>query len=172
MSKPILISIDRLEKIIYQIRGEKVMLDRDLAQLYGVETKVLKQTVKRNLRRFPDEFMFVLTAEELKDWRSQFVTSKGDRKGLRHAPMAFTEYGVLMLSSVLRSERSIQVNIEIMRAYLRLRRMAVASDELARNINALERRYDRQFKIVFDAIRELIGPKARPRRQIGFRPRR
>ncbi|MFO7709223.1 MAG: ORF6N domain-containing protein [Desulfobacterales bacterium] len=108
---------------IFFIRGLKVMLDRDLAELYEVETRVLKQAVRRNIDRFPADFIFELTATELRDWRSQFVTSKGDKMGLRHAPMAFTEQGVAMLSSVLQSRRAIQVNIQIMRAFTGLRRM-------------------------------------------------
>jgi len=108
-----LIPVERIEKAIYLIRGEKVMLDRDLAVLYGISTKVLKQAVRRNIDRFPDDFMFVLNSAEFQDWRSQFVTSKADRVGLRHAPMAFTEHGILMLSSVLNSQRAIQVSQHI-----------------------------------------------------------
>ena len=116
MTQSALISTERIEKAIYLIRGEKVMLDRDLAGLYGVATKALKQAVRRNRDRFPEDFMFVLNPAEFQDWRSQFVTSKADRKGLRYPPMAFTEHGILMLSSVLNSQRAIQVNIEIVRA--------------------------------------------------------
>jgi hypothetical protein len=121
MSKSLLtIPQERIEKTIFLIRGEKVMLDRDLAALYGVTTKALKQAVRRNIERFPDDFMFVLESLEFQIWRSQFVASKEDRQGLRHAPMAFTEQGVAMLSSVLRSRRAIVVNVQIMRTFVKL----------------------------------------------------
>lgn len=126
-----LIPIERIERAIYLIRGERVMLDRDLAALYGLATKALKQAVRRNLDRFPDDFMFVLDTNEFRDWRSQFVTSQADQKGLRYAPMAFTEHGILMLSSVLNSDSAVQVNIEIMRAFVNLRRMLASNVELA-----------------------------------------
>lgn len=151
---------ERIQQTIFVIRGERVMLDRDLAALYGVPTKALKQAVRRNLSRFPIDFMFVLSKGEFENWRSQFVTSNADRKGLRYPPMAFTEQGVAMLSSVLNSERAIEVNIEIMRAFVRLRRMLSSNVELARKLAELEKKYDRQFKIVFDAIRELMTPAA------------
>lgn len=145
------------------------MLDRDLAALYGVSTKVLKQAVKRNLTRFPDDFMFVLSASEFKIWRSQFVTSNADRKGLRYAPMAFTEHGILMLSTVLNSERAVRVNIEIMRAFVRLRQIIASDADLSRRLDELEKKYDHQFKVVFEAIRQLIEPPPADRKQIGFR---
>jgi hypothetical protein len=167
----ILIPIERIEKVIYMIRGEKVMLDRDLAALYGVSTKALKQAVRRNVARFPTDFMFVLNTAEFQNWRSQFVTSKADRRGLRHPPMAFTEHGILMLSTVLNSERAIHVNIEIMRAFVKLRQMLASDAELSRRLDKLERRYDHQFKVVFDAIRQLLTPPARARKAIGFRVR-
>lgn len=154
-------------KILF-LRGEKVLLDRDLAELYGVQTKVLKQAVRRNIKRFPKDFMFELTEEEFKNWRSHFVTSKGDKMGLRHRPMAFTEQGVAMLSSVLNSERAIEVNIEIMRAFVTLRQMIVSNADLARKLDALERKYDAQFRVVFDAIRQLMAPPDKPRKKIGF----
>ncbi|MDY6837834.1 MAG: ORF6N domain-containing protein [Thermodesulfobacteriota bacterium] len=144
------------------------MLDRDLAELYGVETKILKQAVRRNIERFPTDFMFELTKEEFGNWRSQFVTSKGDKMGLRYPPMAFTEQGVAMLSSVLRSKRAVQVNIEIMRAFVRLRQMLSAHKDLERKLAALEKKYDDQFKIVFEAIAELMTPPEKPRKKIGF----
>lgn len=143
------------------------MLDRDLAAMYGVETKVLVQAVKRNIDRFPRDFMFQLNGDEFKNLRSQIMTSSWG--GRRTAPYAFTEQGVAMLSSVLRSKRAVQVNIEIMRAFVRLRRMLESHAELARKLVALERKYDKQFKIVFDAIREIMAPESPPkRRQIGF----
>jgi hypothetical protein len=171
MSNTNLISIEKIEKAIYMIRGEKVMLDRDLAGLYGVGTHVLKQAVRRNKDRFPEDFMFVLNPTEFRDWRSQFVISKADRKGLRHPPMAFTEQGVAMLSSVLRSKRAITVNIEIMRAFVKLRQMLTSNAELARRLDELESKYDKQFKVVFTAIRQLMATPVRDRQEIGFRSR-
>lgn len=162
------IPVERIEEAIYIIRGEKVMLDRDLAELYGVETRVLKQAVRRNLTRFPDDFMFVLAKDEFENWRSQFVTSNQDRLGLRHAPMAFTEQGVAMLSTVLRSKQAISVNVEIMRTFVRLRTMLFSNAELANKLNAFEKKYDAQFKIVFDAIKKLMMPPDKPKGGIGF----
>jgi len=159
---------EHIEKAILLIRGQKVILDRHLAELYGVPTKVLKQAVRRNIKRFPFDFMFELTKEEFEDWRSQSVTSKGDKMGLRHKPMAFTEQGVAMLSSVLNSDRAIDVNIEIMRAFVRLRQMLAAHKDLARKLAALEKKYDDQFKIVFEAIAELMAPPEKPKKKIGF----
>lgn len=134
-----------------------------------METKALKQAVKRNIDRFPEDFMFVLTGLEFDDWRSQFVTSNSERMGLRYPPMAFTEHGILMLSSVLRSDRAVQVNIEIMRAFVRLRQMLASNTELSRRLDELENNYDIKFKIVFDAIRQLMTPVPATRKQIGFR---
>ena len=169
MTQQGLIPAERIEKSIYFIRGEKVMLDRDLAALYGVQTKVLKQAVRRNVDRFPADFMFILNPTEFHDWRLQFVTSKTDRKGLRYPPMAFTEHGILMLSSVLNSTRAIHVNIEIMRAFISLRRMLASNVELSRRVDELENKYDGQLKVVFDAIRTLMAPPPAKRKQIGFR---
>lgn len=171
MTNTDLISIEKIEKAIYLIRGEKVMLDRDLAALYGVETHVLKQAVKRNKDRFPEDFMFVLNPTEFRDWRSQFVISRADRRGLRYSPMAFTEQGVAMLSSVLRSKRAVSVNIEIMRAFVKLRQLLASNAKLARRLDELEGKYDKQFRIVFDAIRELMAPPVREQNAIGFRSR-
>jgi len=167
--KQSLIPVERIEKAIYLIRGEKVMLDRDLAALYETTTKVLKQAVKRNIDRFPDDFMFVLNPTEFQNWRSQFVTSNADRIGLRYSPMAFTEHGILMLSSVLNSTRAVQVNIEIMRAFVKLRQMLSSNAVLSRRLDELERKYDRQFKVVFDAIRKLMSLPQPAHKQIGFR---
>jgi hypothetical protein len=164
-----LVSVDRIRQAILLLRGQKVILDRDLAVLYGVPTKALKQAVKRNIGRFPEDFMLVLTPEEFAEWRSRFVTSKADRMGLRHPPMAFTEQGVAMLSSVLNSERAIQVNIEIMRAFIRLRELIATNRDLARRLDHLEKKYDAQFKVVFDTIRALMVPPEKARRSIGFR---
>jgi hypothetical protein len=140
-----------------------------LAALYGVPTKRLKEAVKRNVGRFPEDFMFVLTLQEFTEWRSHFATSKADRMGMRYAPMAFTEQGIAMLSSVLNSERAIQVNIEIMRAFVRLREMIATNRDLARRLDDLEKKYDAQFKVVFDAIRALMAAPEPRRRAIGFR---
>jgi hypothetical protein len=144
------------------------MLDSDLAELYGVPTKRLNEQVRRNLARFPADFMFQLTEAEAKSLRSQLATSNKGRGGRRYAPLVFTEQGVAMLSTVLNSERAIQVNIEIMRAFVRLREMIASNKELARRLNELEKKYDRQFKVVFDAIRELMAPTKTPIRRIGF----
>lgn len=165
---PKIIPVERIEKLIYLFRGQKVMLDRELAELYGVKTKVLKQAVRRNIKRFPEDFMFELTKEEFRNWRSQFVTSNRDRMGLRYPPMAFTEQGVAMLSSVLNSDRAIQVNILIMRAFVRLREMLASHKNLERKLVELEKKYDKQFKIVFDAIRALMESPEKPRKKIGF----
>ncbi len=150
------------------------MLDEHLATLYGVETKVLLQAVKRNLERFPDDFMFQLDAAEWQTLRSQIVTSKekpAGRGGRRYAPYAFTEQGVAMLSSVLHSERAIQVNIEIMRAFVRLRQMLATNAELSRKLTALEKKYDIRFKAVFEAIHDLMAPaETKKKRPIGFAP--
>ncbi len=159
----------QIECCIYLIRGCKVMLDHDLARLYQVTTKSLVQAVKRNLSRFPDDFMFQLSPEEYEDLRSQIVTSSG-RIGRRYSPHAFTEQGIAMLSGVLRSERAIKVNVEIMRAFVRLRKILLEHHELKMQLENLEKRYDKQFRIVFDAIRELMNSKSPPKmRQIGFK---
>jgi len=163
-----LIPIERIERLILLIRGHKVMLDSDLAELYGVTTKRLNEQVRRNLSRFPEDFMFQLTESETHLLRSQFATSKEGRGGRRYLPYAFTEHGVAMLSSVLNSERAIKVNIEIMRAFVRLRRLLASHADLVRKLDTLERKYDAQFKVVFDAIRELMKPPESKKRPIGF----
>ena len=156
-----------IQNKIYEIRGQKVMLDYDLAEIYEVPTKVLKQAVKRNNERFPPDFMFTLTQKEFDSLRSQIVTSK--RGGTRYMPYAFTEQGVAMLSGVLRSPRAVAANVEIMRAFVRLRRMLASNEALSRKLDALERKYDTQFKAVFDAIRKLMQPDPPAvRRRIGF----
>jgi hypothetical protein len=165
-----LVPAEIIDRKIYWIRGHKVMLDRDLADLYGVKTFNLNKAVKRNIDRFPQDFMFQLTKEEAGSLRFQIGMSKvGGRGGRRYLPYAFTEQGVAMLSSVLNSERAVKVNIEIMRAFVRLRQMLASNAELARKLDALEKKYDAQFRVVFDAIRELMKPPAPPRRKIGFR---
>jgi hypothetical protein len=161
------IPAERIERHILLIRGHKVMLSPDLAELYEVETRALVQAVKRNRERFPDDFMFQLTRSEDANLKSQFVTSSwgGSR---RAAPYAFTERGVATLSSVLRSPRAVQVNIAIMRAFVKLREMLSSHRELAQRLEEMESRYDAQFRAVFDAIRELMTPPEEPRRRIGL----
>lgn len=190
MSEASLIPVARIERKIFLLRGEKVMLDRDLAELYGVETKALNQAVKRNLERFPADFMFQLSKEEAAQiLRSQIVTLKDETSGkpqenaansrsqivtlkhgenLKYRPYAFTEQGVAMLSSVLRSDRAIQVNLAIMRTFVQLRQMLSSNADLARKLATLEGKYDKQFRAVFDAIRALMREKKSPRREIGF----
>jgi hypothetical protein len=163
-----LVPVERIEKAIYLIRGERVMLDRDLAVLYEVETRVLNQAVARNRERFPIDFMFELTRDEILGI-SQIVTSS--RLKFSKRVTVFTEQGVAMLASVLRSRQAILVNIEIMRTFVRLRLMLATNTELSRRLNDLESKYDRQFKVVFDAIRQLMSSPARERKQIGFRPK-
>ncbi len=155
------------ERRILSVRKQRVMLSDDLAALYGVETKALNRAVKRNVERFPDDFMFQLTGEEWGDLRCQIGTSSWG--GSRVPPYAFTEQGVAMLSSVLRGSRAVQVNIAIMRAFVRLREMLLTNADLARKLAELERKYDTQFKAVFDAIRQLMAPPpAPPKPEIGF----
>jgi hypothetical protein len=166
------VPIEIIERRTYLLRGQKVMLDGDLAALYQVPTKALNQAVKRNLTRLPADFMFQLTIRELENWRSQIVTTNPAAKmGLRRPPYAFTEHGVAMLSSVLNSERAVQVNIVIMRAFIKLREMLATHKDLARKLDELERKYqahDVQIKAVFEAIRKLIEQPGPPRRRIGF----
>jgi hypothetical protein len=144
-----------------------VILDRDLADLYEVDTKQLKRQVRRNMTRFPDDFMFELTEDEFVNLRCHFGTSRWG--GTRYMPMAFTEQGVAMLSTVLKSERAIQVNIQIMRAFTMLRQMISSHDELREKIEAMEKKYDGQFRIVFEAIKELLDIKSKPKKKIGFK---
>ncbi|TXT37820.1 MAG: hypothetical protein FD135_3318 [Comamonadaceae bacterium] len=173
---------ENLAKLVFLVRGEKVLLDADLAGLYDVATKVLNQAVKRNLDRFPADFMFQLTQEEWDGMRSQIVTSypgnspmksqtvTASRRKLTAIPYAFTEQGVAMLSSVLRSQRAVEVNIAIMRTFVQLRRLMDSNRDLARRIEAMETRYDEQFSQVFDAIKQLIAEDKtrKAKRPIGF----
>jgi hypothetical protein len=161
---------DRIHRSVFRLRGQNVLLDSDLAALYGVEVKALNQAVSRNKARFPPDFMFQLGAGEAGALRSQSVTAKNGRGGRRTRPYAFTEQGVAMLSSVLRSPRAIRVNIEIMRVFVHVRRMVGAHHELANKLDALEQKYDGQFTVVFRAIRGLMAPARRSPRLIGFRP--
>jgi hypothetical protein len=160
-----LVPLERIEKTIYFLREKKVILDRDLAELYGVETRVLNQAVRRNIRRFPDDFLLQLSRDEIRDL-SQFVTSPG----FKHAPkvFAFTEQGVAMLSSVLNSDRAIEVNIQIMRAFVKLREMVASHKDLAVKLEELEKKYDQQFAVVFDAIRQMMKTEEKGRKSIGF----
>jgi len=162
-----IIPIELIEKSIFIIRSEKIMLDRDLAELYQVTTKALNQAVKRNLERFPSEFMFQLNKQE----KDELVTNCDRLETLKHStslPYAFTEQGVAMLSSILKSKRAIQVNIQIMKTFVQLRRMYLNNKELADKINELEKKYDKQFKLVFDALRALITTESPSKRKIGF----
>jgi hypothetical protein len=166
----------RIESHIFVLRGHRVMLDADLAKLYGVTVKALNQAVKRNADRFPADFMFQLTWEEAESSRSQFVTldkasGRQSQRGrnIKYRSYAFTEQGVAMLSSVLKSRRAAQVNVEIMRAFVRLRDLIAHNRDLARRLDILESKYDRQFKVVFDAIRQMMAePAPAPKRRIGF----
>ncbi len=175
MTETDLTTIEQITGKIYTIRGVKVILDRDLAELYEVETRILKQSVRRNILRFPDDFMFELTKDEFAVWRSQFVTSNSDRMGLRYSPMAFTEQGVAMLSSILRSDRAIQVNIQIMRTFTRLRHALVENKELRQAIEELKKqtnkrfeKTDERFEIVFSVLDKLLNDDEKPKRKIGF----
>ena len=166
------VPVELIEKKIYLIRGHKVMLDSDLAELYKVETRTLIQAVKRNINRFPSDFMFQLDYQEVASLRSQIVISKTGRGGRRYQPYVFTEQGVAMLSSVLNSERAIEVNIAIMRAFVKLREMLSTNKELAHKLAQLERKiekHDDEIKLIFDAIRQLMTPTEPKRKKIGFR---
>jgi len=175
--KSITITDEVVMSKIYLIRNEKVMLDRDLAELYGVETKYLKRQVKRNIIRFPEDFMFELTDQEFKDWRSQFVTSNDDKMGLRYAPYAFTEDGVSQLSTVLSSERAIKVNIQIIRLFSKMRKMLVTQKDILNKLEELERNdveQDKKIELIFAYLNELektrqkeLGHKDRIK--VGFR---
>jgi len=159
---------------IYYIRGQKVMLDRDLAELYGVETKYLKRQVRRNILRFPDDFMFQLTTEELKNWRSQFVTSNSDKMGLRYPPFAFTETGVAQLSGVLNSEQAILINNQIMRVFIKMRSMLIDNLSLKLDIEEIRKKLesqDKNIELVFNYLDELIEKQEnpKPRKRIGFK---
>jgi hypothetical protein len=180
----IVLKPENVAQLVFFVRGEKVMLDADLAKLYGVTTKALNQAMRRNKARFPEDFAFRLSREEFDNMRSQIVTTSRGRLGMwsqivttsqkyRRAdslPVAFTEQGVAMLSSVLRSTRAVEVNIAIMRTFVQLRRLMDANRELARKIDALEQKYDEKFTVVFAAIKELIAPPSPAKKRIGFHP--
>src|SRR3990172_2850863 len=163
------ISRASIESRIYLIRGQKVMLDSDLAELYGVSTRIFVKAVKGNTNRFPPDFMFKLENHEVINLRSQIVISSLGRGGRRYHPYAFTEQGVAMLSSVLNSERAVKINIEIMRVFVRLRRILATHVELSAKLEEMEKKYDKQFKVVFEAIKKLMEPQEKAFKPIGFR---
>jgi ORF6N domain len=172
----IILKEENIASIIYLIRGEKVMLDRDLATLYGVETRILKQAVRRNINRFPVDFMFEMTESEFKNWRSQFVMSNSDKMGLRYAPMAFTEQGIAMLSGVLHSQQAIEVNIAIMRTFVKIRQLISQNQQISTQLQELERlskekwaEHDEKFALVFRAIEQIMEQENEPREPVGFK---
>lgn len=174
MSDNSLLSEEAISNKIYFIRNQKVMLDRDLALLYGIETKRLKEQVKRNISRFPDDFMFELTKDEFSNWRSQFATSNSDKMSLRYLPMVFTEHGVLMLSSVLKSDKAIQTNIQIMRIFTKVRQMLLDTTEIKIDILQIQKKlenHDKNIELVFSYLDELTEKKENenPRTKIGYK---
>jgi hypothetical protein len=174
MENEILLSEELISNKIYFIRNQKVMLDRDLAFLYSIETRVLKQAVKRNISRFPKDFMFELSPDEFSNWRSQFVTSNSDKMGLRYSPMAFTEHGVLMLSSVLNSDKAIQTNIQIMRIFTKVRQMLLDTTDLKIDILQIQKKlenHEKNIELVFSYLDELTQKKIdeKPRTKIGYK---
>ncbi|HMK02950.1 MAG TPA: ORF6N domain-containing protein [Ferruginibacter sp.] len=173
IKRPILVADEVIMNKIYVVRRQKVMIDRDLAELYGVETKVLKQAVRRNAMRFPKDFMFEMNSKEFGNWRSQFVTSnEGDKMGLRHAPFCFTEQGVTMLSCILNSSRAITINIQVIRIFSKLREMIITHKGILLKLEQLEKKitgHDENIKMIFGALKQLLNPPQAPRRRIGFR---
>ena len=173
MARNDLVSMEKIQESIYLVRGHKVMLDSDLAVLYGVTTKRLNEQVRRNAGRFPEDFMFQLTDEETGALRSQFATSNRGRGGRRSRPYVFTEHGAVMLASVLRSETAIQASVYVVRAFVQLREMLASHKDLARKLEDLEKKYDKQFAVVFTAIRQLMEPPpVKPKGRIGFNTRK
>jgi hypothetical protein len=179
MENTVIVTDETIINKIYHIRDKKVMLDRDLAAMYGVETRTLNQTVKRNEKRFPTDFMFQLTGKELKDWKSQFVTSNKEVMGLRKLPNAFTEQGVAMLSSVLNSETAIEVNIHIIRIFTKMREAFLTNKELLLKMEQLEKKiieqgqlsdkHENDIQLIFNALKKLLNPRHEPRNPIGFK---
>jgi hypothetical protein len=179
MSQSIVITDEVVISKIHLIRGKKVMMDRDLAEMYGVETRVLNQAVKRNGKRFPDDFMFQLTEWELGEWKSQNVTSNKERMGLRKLPNVFTEQGVAMLSSVLNSETAIDVNIRIIRVFTRMREMLLTHKDILLKLEQIERKiikqdsklrkHEKEMQTIFSVLKELLNPPPEPRKRIGFK---
>ncbi len=172
--KTIAIPVEKIINKIYLFRNQKVMLDRDLAELYGVETKRLKEAVKRNIERFPEDFMFEMSKEEFQDWRSQFATSNSDLMGLRHAPFCFTEQGVAMLSSVLNSKQAIDVNIHIIRVFTKMREMLFTHKDILLKLEQLETqvvKHNDDIEVIFTALKQLLNPPPTPpRKRIGYKP--
>lgn len=179
MSKALILTDEAVISKIYLMRGKKVMLDRDLAEMYGVETSQLKRQVRRNIDRFPEDFMFEMNNAELQNWRSQFGISNEDKMGLRYAPFCFTEQGVAMLSSVLNSKTAIEVNIRIIRVFTRMREILLTHNDIMLKLEQLEKRimnqdgklkkHEREMQIIFKALTELLHPKQEPMRKIGFK---
>ena len=158
---------------IYVIRGQKVMIDRDLAELYEVETKRLKEAIRRNINRFPKDFMFEMNKKEFANWRTQFATSKEDKVGLRYAPFCFTEQGVTMLSCVLNSDRAIDVNIQIIRIFTKMKEMLLTNKDILLQMQKVERKlteHDADIKLIFEYLKQLLNPPQEPRKRIGFKP--
>jgi hypothetical protein len=178
MNKALMITDETVINKIYLIRGKKVMMDRDLAEMYGVETRILNQAVKRNEKRFPEDFMFQFTNKELNEWRSQITASSKERMGLRKLPLVFTEQGVAMLSSVLNSETAIEVNIRIIRVFTRMREMLLTNKDILLKLEQMERKilkqgsklnkHEKEMQIIFTALKELLNPITEPMRKIGF----
>lgn len=165
----IILPTERVASLIFLIRSKKVILDKDLAKLYEVETRTLNQAVRRNKERFPEDFMFQLNKNESDSLRSQFVTLKGRGKHSKYLPHAFTEQGVAMLSSVLNSERAIQVNIQIIRTFTKLRELLSTNEALRKKIEIMERKYDTKLKVIFDLIKHLLPDEKDPKQKIGFK---
>ena len=171
-TKELMIPDELVMNRIYLVRGQKVMLDRDLAELYGVETKRLNEAIRRNINRFPDDFMFEMTPEELRNWRTQFATSNSETMGLRHSPFCFTEQGVAMLSSVLKSETAIRVNIQIIRVFTRMREMIMTHKDILLQLEKIEKKlagHDDDITLIFQYLKQLLNPPQTPRRKIGFK---
>jgi phage regulator Rha-like protein len=170
MSKKITIPNEVIINKIYVIRGHKVMLDRDLAELYDVETRRLKEQVRRNLERFPEEFMFELTKAELEEWRNEYASDNRDIMGIRIAPFVFTEHGILMLSSVLNSDKAVQMNIQIIKTFVELRKLAGNYEGLIEKIRQMESRNNKQFSEIYEVLQRLLSkPEEKPRKQIGYK---
>lgn len=170
MSKKITIPNEVIINKIYVIRGQKVMLDRDLAELYDVETRRLKEQVRRNMERFPEEFMFELTKAELEEWRNEYASDNRDIMGIRIAPFVFTEHGILMLSSVLNSDKAVQMNIQIIKTFVELRKLAGNYEGLIEKIRQMESRNNKQFSEIYEVLQRLLSkPEEKPRKQIGYK---
>ncbi len=170
MSDKITIPDEVIINKIYVIRGQRVMLDRDLAELYDVQTRRLKEQVRRNINRFPEEFMFELTKEELNEWRTQYASSNRDVMGIRIAPFVFTEHGILMLSSVLNSEKAVQMNIQIIKTFVQLRKLANNYEEIMAKIQQIESQTNEQFSEIYEVLQRLLSkPEEKPRKQIGYK---